>query len=94
MVDVHWCSSNNSVPCAIQAISVPLLITAMSANSYFRFNELHYELAKSTDKDFNIIAGATHSQRPCVRCEVTPGQSSNATRNFFDYAAAWINKRF
>jgi hypothetical protein len=94
MVDVHWCSSNNSVPCAIQAISVPLLITAMSANSYFRFNELHYELAKSTDKDFIIIEGATHSQMPCVRCEVTPGQYSNATRNFFDYAAAWINKRF
>ena len=72
MADVDWCSTNNSVPCAIQAISVPLLITAMSANSYFRFNELHYELAKSTDKDFIIIEGAIHSQMPCVRCEVTP----------------------
>ena len=94
MADVDWCSTNNSVPCAIQAISVPLLVTAMSANSYIRFNELHYGLAKSTDKDFIIIEGATHSQMPCVRCEVTPGQYSNATKNFFDYAATWINKRF
>jgi hypothetical protein len=94
MADIDWCSTNNSVPCAIQAISVPLLVTAMSANSYFRFNEVHYELAKSTDKDFIIIEGATHSQMPCVRCEVAPGQYSNATRNFFDYAATWINKRF
>ena len=92
--EVDWCSSNNSVPCAIQVISAPLLITAMGANSYMPFNEMSYELAKSTDKDFIIIEGATHSQMPCVRCEVTPGQYSNATRNFFDYAAAWINKRF
>jgi hypothetical protein len=94
MDDVDWCSTNNSVPCAVQAISVPLLVTAMGGNNYLRFNETHFELAKSTDKDFVVIEGATHGQTPCVRCEVNPGQYSNTVRNFFDYASAWINRRF
>ncbi len=94
MDDIEWCSTNNSVPCAVQAISVPLLITAMGANNYLRFNETHYELAKSTDKDFVVIEGATHGQTPCVACEATPGQYSNTVRNFFDYARTWINQRF
>ncbi len=67
---------------------------AVEKSSPFYLVQLHDELAKSTDKDFIIIEGATHSQMPCVRCEVTPGQCSNATKNFFDYAATWINKRF
>ena len=94
MDDIDWCSTNNSVPCAVQAISVPLLITAMGGNNYLRFNETHYAMAKSTDKDFVVIEGATHGQTPCVRCEVTPGQYSNTVRNFFDYARAWINQRY
>ncbi len=34
MVDIDWCSSNNSTPCAVREISVPLLIAAMGAH-YF-----------------------------------------------------------
>ncbi len=94
MNDIDWCSTNNSVPCAVQGISVPLLVTAMGAHNYLRFNEAHYELAKSTDKDFIVIEGATHGQRPCVPCETTPGQYSNTVKNFFDYARAWINQRY
>ena len=91
---LDYCSTNNSVPCALQSISVPLLITAMGANRYLRFNEIHYDLAKSEDKDFVIIEGATHPQLPCVPCERTPGQYSNATKNFFDYVQAWIDERY
>jgi pimeloyl-ACP methyl ester carboxylesterase len=94
MDEIDWCSSNNSVPCALQAISAPLLVTAMGANSYLRFNETHYELAKSTDKDFVIVEGANHGQTPCVPCESRPGQYSNTVRNFFDYTAAWIRARY
>jgi hypothetical protein len=94
MDDVDWCSTNNSVPCAVQAISIPLLVTAMGGNNYLRFNETHFQLAKSTDKDFVVIEGATHGQTPCVRCEVSPGQYSNTVKNFFDYTRAWINRRF
>jgi hypothetical protein len=91
---IDWCSTNNSVPCAVQAISVPLLVTAMGGHNYLRFNERHYELAKSTDKDFIVIEGATHGQTPCLRCEVTPGQYSNTVKNFFDYVRTWINQRY
>jgi hypothetical protein len=66
----------------------------MGANRYLRFNEIHYDLAKSEDKDFVIIEGATHSQLPCGACERTPGQYSNATKNFFDYVQTWIDERY
>jgi hypothetical protein len=94
MNDVESCSSNNSTPCAVQRISVPLLITAMQANRYLRYNEVHYDLAKSEDKDFVIIEGATHPQLPCAACESAPGQYSNATENFFAYVSDWIDARF
>ena len=47
MDDIDWCSSNNSTPCALKKITVPLLITAMGAHYFVRDNEIHYELAAS-----------------------------------------------
>jgi len=94
MQDVDYCSSNNSTPCAVQAISVPLLIAAMQANRYLQFNEMHYDLANSEDKGFIVIEGATHGQTPCVPCESRPGQYSNATANFFDYVRDRIDARY
>lgn len=94
MDEIDWCSSNNSTPCALRSISVPLLITAMGAHYFVRDNEIHYEVAASADKDYIVIEGATHGIRPCTACEKTPGQYSNSVRNFFDYVANWINARF
>jgi hypothetical protein len=73
---------------------VPLLIAAMGAAPFIRDNEIHYEVAASQDKDFVVIEGAEHNQRPCVRCESSPGQYSNTVKNFYDYVRDWINKRF
>jgi pimeloyl-ACP methyl ester carboxylesterase len=92
--DVDWCSSNNSTPCAVKSISIPLLITAMGAHYFVRDNEIHYEAAASADKEFIVIEGATHGFAPCTACETTPGQYGNSQKNFFDYAARWINARF
>ena len=61
---------------------------------FVRDNEIHYEMAASTDKDFIVIDGASHGISPCKECETTPGQYSNTVKNLFDYMAAWINKRF
>ena len=94
MDDVDWCSTNNSVPCAVQSISAPMLIAAMSGNNYLQFNERHFEMAGSKDKDYVIVEGANHDQTPCVRCETTPGQYANTVKNFFDYVKAWIDKRY
>jgi pimeloyl-ACP methyl ester carboxylesterase len=94
MDGLDWCSSNNSTPCALQSISVPVLITAMGGHYFIRDNEIHYEMAASKDKDFVVIEGATHGITPCSACEKTPGQYSNVTRNWADYVQRWINARF
>jgi len=94
MDDIDWCSSNNSTPCALKSISVPLLVTAMGGHYFVRDNEIHYEVAASKDKDFVVIDGATHGIQPCRPCEKTPGQYSNATKNFFDYVSRWISDRY
>ena len=91
---IDFCSSNNSTPCALQTISVPLLITTMGGHYFIRDNEFHYEVAQSADKDFIVIEGATHGLGRCTACETTPGQYSNVTKNLFDYVAAWINARY
>jgi pimeloyl-ACP methyl ester carboxylesterase len=94
MDGIDWCSSNNSTPCALKNISVPILITAMGAHYFVRDNEIHFETAAAADKDFIVIEGATHGIRPCTACETTPGQYGNSVKNFFDYVTTWINKRY
>lgn len=91
---IDWCSSNNSTPCAVQNITVPVLFSAMGGHYFVRDNEIHYELSASKDKDFIVIDGATHGIRPCTACEKTPGEYSNTVKNFFDYVAKWINTRY
>jgi len=91
---IDHCSSNNSTVCALQSISVPVLFVAMGGHYFIRDNEIHYELAKSKDKDFITIEGATHGITPCVECETSKGQYSNSVQNFFDYVAKWVNARF
>ena len=68
-VDIDHCSSNNSTVCALQSITVPVLFTAMGAHYFIRDNERHYEVARSQDKDFVVIEGATHGFTPCTECE-------------------------
>ena len=90
---IDWCSSNNSVPCALQNISVPLLITGMGAYYFFPDGEqyfLHY--AKSTDKMFLIAAGLVHGITPCGNCP--GGPYTNQVANYWNYVYAWIHTRF
>lgn len=88
------CSTNNSVPCAVKSITVPVLFSAMGGYTFIRDNERHFELAASNDKDFIVLEGATHGATPCKECEKIPGQFSNSVRNYFDYVAKWIDSRF
>ena len=94
MDGIDWCSSNNSTPCALRQITVPILITAMGGHYFIRDNEIHYEMAASKDKDFIVIEGAAHGITPCTACEKTPGLFSNATKNWADYVAKWISGHF
>jgi hypothetical protein len=94
MDGIDHCSSNNSPPCHLPTITVPLLVTAMGGHYFIRDNEIHYELAGSRDKDLVVVEGAEHGQTPCALCESTPGQYSNTVKNFYGYVRDWINKRF
>jgi pimeloyl-ACP methyl ester carboxylesterase len=92
MVDIDWCSSNNSTPCAVREISVPLLIAAMGAHYFIADNEIHFDMAASKDKDYVIIEGAVHGQTPCEACSKVTGKSyANATKNLYDYVAKWAS---
>ena len=94
MTGVEWCSTNNSTPCAVQQIGVPLLVSAMGGNSGIRDNEWLFEQAASRDKDFFVLEGATHNIDPCTECETRKGEYGNSVRNFFNYVRDWINHRF
>jgi pimeloyl-ACP methyl ester carboxylesterase len=94
MTGVEWCSTNNSTPCALGQITVPLLVSAMGGGTAIRDNESLYEIAASRDKDFFVLEGATHEFEPCVECETRKGQYGNGVKNYYDYLRNWINARF
>jgi hypothetical protein len=91
---IDHCSSNNSTTCAVQSISVPIMIAAMGAYRFIRDDEVIFDKAASKDKDYVVIEGAVHGFTPCTACETRPGQYSNSVRNLFDYIQKWVNARF
>jgi hypothetical protein len=91
---IDYCSSNNSTTCAVESISVPVIIAAMGAYQFIRDDEIIFEKSASKDKDYIVIEGALHGFGPCAACEKTKGQYSNSVKNLFDYIRDWTNKRF
>jgi hypothetical protein len=94
MDGIDFCSSNNSTPCNLQNVTVPLLVTAMGGHYFIRDAEQYFDMAASPDKDYYVIEGATHGGTECTACETTPGQYKNATKNLFDLMRDWMNVRF
>ena len=90
--DVDVCSSNNSSPCALPHISAPLLVMAMGGHYFVRDGEINYDLSASKDKEFIIVAGATHGGTPCKDCP--GGPYTNSIKNLFDYMAKWANSHW
>jgi hypothetical protein len=91
MDGIDACSSNNSTVCALQHISVPVLIVTSGGHYFIRDNEIHYEVAASLDKDFIVTEGAAHTGPPCVPCEQFPGQYANSAINQMNYMVNWLN---
>jgi dethiobiotin synthetase len=93
---IDLCSSNNSTPCMLQQVSVPLLAAANQASfqNLIQEVEINYLYANSADKDFIVVEGATTGVTPCTNCANPATSYANVTKNFFDYAAKWINDRF
>lgn len=93
---IDLCSSNNSTPCMMQNVSVPLLAAAHQASfqNLIQEVEINYLNAKSADKDFIVVEGSMTSIGACTNCAKPAADYANARKNFFDYAAKWINARF
>jgi hypothetical protein len=95
---IDWCSSNNSAPCSLQQVSVPLLVVAMGGHYFIHDGENIFNMAASKDKEFIVIEGATHGGTPCKECmpagKKYDGRYDNAVKNNFNYLAKWIEKRF
>ena len=62
----------------------------MGAYYLIRDNEIHYELAKSVDKEFIVIAGLVHAITPCNACP--GGPCDHFVANFYDHVRYWLNK--
>ena len=92
--DIDHCSTINSTTCAVGSIEAPSLFMAMGGYKFIRDHEIMFERSSAKDKDFVVIEGALHGYDPCKRCETTPGQYGNSTRNTFDYIRDWANARF
>jgi pimeloyl-ACP methyl ester carboxylesterase len=93
--DIDICSSNNSTLCAVQSISVPMLVMSMGGHYFIKDGETIFDLSASKDKDFIVVEGAVHGMTPCKPCSEQTGVSyDNATKNLYDYVAAWANKRW
>ncbi len=45
MDDIDYCSNNNSTPCHLQKITVPILILGMGGHYFLRDNEIHYNVS-------------------------------------------------
>ena len=90
---IDWCSTNNSTPCALQNITVPLLITSMGAHYFFVDAEQFYEnYAASKDKENIVFAGLVHGITPCGNCP--GGPYTNQVNNYWNYLFNWIKTRF
>jgi hypothetical protein len=90
MDGIDWCSSNNSTPCSLEKVSIPLLVTAMGGHYFIRDSEIFFDMVA----DFLVIEGASHGRTPCTACEQFPGQYSNTVKNLFDQIAIWINAKY
>jgi hypothetical protein len=93
---IDLCSTNNSTPCMLQNVTVPLLAAAHQASfqNLIQEVEINYMNSKSADKDFIVIEGSMTSIGACTNCAKPAAEYANARKNFFDYAAKWINDRF
>ena len=94
--EIDWCSSNNSVPCAVRSISVPILVVAMQGHYFIRDGEYIYETSVSADKEFIVLEGANHGLGPCAPCSALHNNAdySNARINLFNHIREWVGERF
>ena len=94
MNGVDWCSSNNSTPCALGQIAVPLLVAAMGGNTAFATTRCSTRWPRARTRTSSWSRGPPTIFEPCTECETRKDQYGNAQRNFFNYVVRWMNGKF
>jgi len=90
---IDWCSTNDSVPCAVGHFSQPILMIGMGAYYFFPDMERYYlNYSASPDKTFLIAAGLVHGLTACGNCP--GGPYNNVPTLMWNYIANWIGTRF
>lgn len=84
---LDWCSSNNSTPCAVSEISVPVLVIAAQGHYFVRDGEVIHRMAASADKAFVVVEGLTHRLQNCLDCTGKP--TARASENLWAYIVGW-----
>jgi hypothetical protein len=91
---IDWCSTNDSVPCALQSIKTPILMIGMGAYYFFPDLERYYlNYSASPDKTFVIADGLVHGLTICTP-NCAGGPYTNMQNNLWNYIASWISARF
>lgn len=92
MTEIDHCSTNNSTTCMVKYIAAPTLVLAAQGHYFIRDNEEIFENSAAKQKDFAVIAGATHGMGNCPRCDGAPYK--NARTNFYDYIDRWLKSSY
>ncbi len=95
---IDWDSSNTSTITHMKTVTKPLLMISHGAHYFMAPDEMIFDAAKSADKTFVVVEGATHPGTPCGDCETARGlpkgyYGDTLTRRH-DYFDEWLSKRF
>jgi pimeloyl-ACP methyl ester carboxylesterase len=88
MKGIDWRSSANSAPGNVEKINVPTLVMAGSCTIHLVPLEMVFDHAAAKDKEFVVVEGGNHNFGPCRP------EFGDSEKRAFDYADAWLNKRF
>lgn len=95
---IDWDSSNTSTLTNMKTVTKPLLMISHGAHYFMAPDEMIFDAAKSADKTFVVLEGATHPGTPCEECATARGLPKDyfgdtMTRRH-DFLDEWLAKRF
>ena len=72
MDDIDYCPNNNSTPCHLQKITLPILILGMGGHYFLRDDQVSSEMSASPDKEYIVVEGASPESGPVPLAKLFP----------------------
>jgi pimeloyl-ACP methyl ester carboxylesterase len=82
---IDWASSGTSAVTNVEGITVPILIMAMSCHYFLVPDEMIFDHARSKDKQYVIVEGASHVLTACRP------EYGDTQKRLFDYVDTWLS---